>query len=83
MEDKEQGDYTELWKRLISVIDKQLQINTREKQIAQNVIEKYNNKRNVLLDEKTINETVDLFIDIEALVAEQRAIYDALFGLED
>lgn len=83
MEDTEQGDYTELWKRLISVIDKQLQANTRQKRIAQNIIDKYNNKLNIILDEKTINEIVDLFVDLEALMAEQRAIYDALFGLED
>lgn len=83
MEAREQGDYTELWKRLITVIDKQEHMNARQKQIAQGVIENYNKKKKVVLFDKDINEIIDLFVDSEALVAEQRAIYDALFGLED
>ena len=83
MEVKEQGDYTELWKRLLTVIDKKIDMNTREKQIAQDIINRYYKRLEVILEEKTINEIVDLFVDLEALTAEQRAIYDALFGLED
>jgi hypothetical protein len=83
MASEEQADYTELWKRLISVIDKQLQMNTRQKQLAQDVIDRYNRKQNIVLDKNNINEMVERFVEVEALLAEQRAIYDALFGLED
>ncbi len=83
MESSGQGEYTELWKRLVSVIDKQQQMNARQREIAQKVIEKYDRQPNAMLEEKTIVEIVDLFVELEALVAEQRAIYDALFGLEE
>ena len=80
MEDNERKSAEQLWKEFLDIINKQLEINTQLKDIAERFAGTSSEKREEVLTEEIANKVRDLFIELEALQGEERAVYHSLFG---
>ena len=83
MEDNEQKSTEQLWIEFLEIIDKQLERNTRLREIVEPFAETWSRRKGTALTEEITSEVKDLFIEIEALLGEERAIYHSLFGIEE
>ena len=83
MEDNEQKSSEQLWKELLDITNKQLEANTQLKQILEPFIGASSRRKGAILNEELINRVQDLFVELEALQAEERAVYHNLFGTKE
>ena len=83
MEDDEQKSPEQLWQEFLDITNKQLAINTELKDIAERFTGTSPERREEVLTEETASKVRDLFIELEALQGEERAVYHSLFGSED
>ena len=81
MENNEQKSTEQLWKEFLETINKQLERNTRLREIVQPFAETSSGRKGTALTEEIASKVKDLFIEIEALLGEERAIYHTLFGI--
>jgi len=77
---KNAGDF---WKEFLNIINKQMEVNTELKDIVENITKALSQKKASDLTEERINKIQDLFIEIESLLAEERAVYHSLFGNDE
>ena len=83
MEDSEQKSTEQLWGEFLEIINKQLERNTQLKEIIERFAGTSPERKEMVLTEEVASEVRDLFIEIEALLGEERAIYHSLFGIEE
>ena len=83
MEDNEQKSSEQLWKELFDITNKQLETNTQLKQILEPFIAASSRRKGAILNEELVNRVQDLFVELEALQAEERAVYHNLFGTKE
>ena len=83
MEDSEQKSPEQLWKELLDIINRQLEINNQLKDIAESFTETSAKSKGTVLTEETAGKVQDLFVELEALMAEERSICHNLLGIED
>lgn len=72
----------QLWEELFSLIEKQLEINSKLKEIVE-PLARASSKKGVTLTEEQANKAKELFVELEALQAQERPIYHSLLGTED
>ena len=83
MEDNEQKSTEQLWEEFLEIIDKQLDRNTQLKAIVERFAGTSAKTKGTVLTDEMTSKVKDLFIEIEALLGEERAIYHSLFGIEE
>ena len=83
MEDSEQKSPEQLWKELLDIINRQLEINNQLKDIAESFVDTSAKGKGTVLTEEMAGKVQDLFVELEALVAEERPICHNLLGIED
>ena len=82
MEGTEQKSSQQLWKELLESINKQLDVNTKLKEILGSVVGSSSGSVGFNLTEETANEVKDLIIEAESLQAEEKAVFHQLFGVD-
>ena len=82
MENTEQKSEEQLWQELLESINKQLEVNTKLKEILTPVVEASSKSMGSSLSEETVNEIKDLVIESESLQAEEKAVFHQLFGVD-
>ena len=83
MEDNEQKSSEQLWKELLDITNKQLEANTQLKQILEPFIAASSRRKGAILNEELGSRVQDLFVELEALQAEARAVYHSLLGTKE
>jgi len=83
MEGDEQKNTEQLWKELLDMLNKQLEINTQLKDIVEGFAETSSKSKGTVLTEEMADKVQGLFIELEALMGKERAIYHDLLGTED
>lgn len=83
MKYKGQKKVDDLWKEFLNIINKQLEVNTELKDIVENITKASSQKEASDLSEERVNKIQDLFIEMESLLAEERAVYHSLFGIDE
>jgi len=83
MEDKEQKNVDDLWKKFLDIINKQLEVNTELKDIVEDFTKAVSPKTAQDSTGEKINRIQDLLIETESSLGEERAIYHSLFGIEE
>ena len=82
MESDEQKSSEELLKELLESIDKQLDINTKLKEILEPFVVSSSRSGGLSLTDEIANEIKDLVIEAESLQAEEKAVFHQLFGVD-
>ena len=82
MENAEHKSSEELWKELLESINKQLDINTKLKDILEPVAASSARTAGLGLTGEMVNEIKDLVIEAESLQAEEKAAFHQLFGVD-
>jgi len=83
MENNEQKNAAELWQEFLNIISRQLEISTELKNIVENFAGVSPQKTASDLSEEQANKVRDLFVEMEALMGEERAVYHSLFGVDE
>ena len=83
MEDSEQESTEQLWKEFLEITNKQLEKHTRLREIIEPFAETSGKGKGTILTEEMTSEVKGIFIEIEALLGEERAVYHSLFGTEE
>ena len=83
MEDNEQKSSEQLWQELFDITNKQLETHSQLKQILEPLTGASSRKKGVILNEEMYSRVQDIFIELEALQAEARAVYHNLFGTKE
>ena len=85
MEEKDVGQKSaqQLAKELLEVLNKQLETHTQLKETVESLVTALARGKEVVSNEEMVDKVKDLFIDAEALQAEERAIFHQLFPSED
>ena len=83
MENNEQKTQTELWQEFPNIISRQLEISTELKNIIENFAGASSHKTAPDLSEEQANKLRGLFVEMEALTGEERAVYHSLFGIDE
>jgi len=78
----ELADREQRWKELFGIIEEQLEIINKLKEIVEPLASSGSNK-GVASTEERVSEAKDLFIELEALQAQERPIYHSLLETED
>ena len=79
MEASEEKSTEQLWKQLLDIIDKQLELSTHLKEIIGTMTK----EKGAALNEENVNKAQDLLVERESLQAEERAVFHSLFGVDD
>jgi hypothetical protein len=82
MENTEQRSEEQLWQELLESIKKQIDVNTKLKEILTPVAASSSKRKGSSLTEETANEIKDLVIEAESLQAEGKAAFHQLFGVD-
>ncbi|MBL7125778.1 MAG: hypothetical protein ISS58_01030 [Dehalococcoidales bacterium] len=82
MEESEQKSAEQLWKELLDIVERQLEVNTQLKDVIGSVTGASSSKKEAILTDEVANRVQDLFIEFEALLAEERAVFHSLFKTE-
>ena len=82
MENAEQKSSEQLWKELLESINKQLDINTKLKEVLEPVVASSSRSGGLSLTEEMANEIKDLVIEAESLQAEEKAAFHLIFGVD-
>ena len=82
MESADQKNSEQLWKELLESISKQLEVNTKLKEILEPVAASSSRSGRLSLTEEIANEIKDLVIESESLQAEEKAVFHQLFGVD-
>ena len=82
MESADQKSSEQLWKELLENVNKQLDINTKLKEILTPVVASSSKRKGSSLTEEIANEIKDLVIEAESLQAERKAVFHQLFGVD-
>jgi len=82
MENAEQKSDEQLWKELLESINRQLDINTRLKEILEPVAASPTRSGGLGLTEEIANEIKDLVIEAESLQAKEKAGFYQLLGMD-
>lgn len=82
MENAEQKSEEQLWQELLESINKQLDINTKLKEILEPVVASSSRSGGLSLTEEITNGIKDLIIESESLQAEEKAVFHQLFGVD-
>ena len=82
MENTEQKREEQLWKELLESIKKQIEINTKLKEILEPVVAASSKSEGPGLTEEIANEIKDLVIEAESLQAEEKAAFHLIFGVD-
>jgi len=83
MENNEQKSSEQLWKELFDITNKQLEINTQLREIMEPFVVASSERKGEISTEEMVNKVQDLFIELEALQAEARAVFHKLFGNDE
>ena len=83
MEDKEPKNVADLWREFLDIINKQLEVHNELKNIVENFTKASSPKTSPDLTGEQIEKIQELFIEMESLLGEERAIYHSLFGIEE
>jgi hypothetical protein len=83
MEDNEQKSSEQLWQELFDITNEQLETHTQLKQILEPLTGASSRKKGAILNEEVFSRVQDIFIELEALQAEARAVYHNLFGTKE
>ena len=83
MEVNEQESPAQLWEEFLEITKKQLERHTRLREIIEPFAESSGKGKGTTLTEEMTSEVKDIFIEIEALLGEERAVYHSLFGTEE
>jgi hypothetical protein len=83
MEDNEEKSREQLWKDLLDITEKQMKINTQLREIMEPIVGASTERKGVTSTEETVSKMRDLFVELEALHAEERALFHKLFGTEE
>ena len=78
----EQKSREQLWKELLENINKQLDANTKLKEILESVAGTSSAGGGLSLNEETADGIKDLIIENESLQAEGKAVFHQLFGVD-
>ena len=82
MENADQKSSEQLWKELLESINKQLDINTKLKEIIEPVAAPSSRSGGLSITEEMANEIKELVIESESLQAEEKAAFHQLFGVD-
>ena len=82
MENAEQKSSEDLWKKLLEIINKQLDTNMKLKEIIETSVASSSGSSGLNPTEEIVNEIKDLVIGAESLQAEERAVFYQLFGVD-
>jgi len=82
MEDNEEKSKEQLWKDLLDITDKQIKIDTQLREIMESIAGASTKDKGITSTEETLNKVQDLFVELEALHAEGRALFHKLFETE-
>ena len=82
MGNAEEKSNEELWKEFLESINKQLDINTKLKEILEPVLGSSSKSGGPNLTEEMANEIKDLVIEAASLQAGEKAIFHQLFGVD-
>ena len=82
MENIEPKSEEDLWKELLESINKQLDVNTKLKEILEPVVASSSRSGGPSLTEEMANQIKDLVIEAESLQAEEKAVFHQLFGVD-
>lgn len=80
--DMEQKRAEQLGQGLLGLIGKQLEIKKQLKEMLEPLLGARSKHKAPILDEETIKTITDLFIEDEALQAEERAVFHQLFPID-
>ena len=83
MEENEQKSSEQCWKELLDIINRQMEINTQLKSFIEAMIGTSTEGMGVTVNEEKVEELQNLFIELESLQAQERALYHSLFGDEE
>ncbi len=83
MEESEQKSREQLWGELLDVINRQLAMNNKIKEVMVPSTGASSRRKKIALTDEAFDNVRELFIELEALQAEGRAIYHTLFGTEE
>ncbi|HUU64820.1 MAG TPA: hypothetical protein VMW37_01790 [Dehalococcoidales bacterium] len=83
MEDNEEKSSEQLWKDLLDITEKQIKINTQLREIMEFIVGASTERKGVTSTEETVSKARDLFVELEALHAEGRALFHKLFETEE
>ena len=83
MEDNEEKSSEQLWKELLDITEKQLEINTQLREIMEPIVVASTKRKGVTSTEEIVSKARDLFVELEALHAVGRALFHKLFGNEE
>jgi len=79
-EKNEVRDKEQIWKDLLEIIDRQLEINNQLREIVEPFAGASSKKKQAVLTEEMANKAKEIFVELEALQAQERPIYHNLFG---
>ena len=82
MPGKESQSREDLFEKLLENIDKQIEIDTKLKEIMESLFTHVSKSSNRQLIEDKVIEIRNLYVEAEILQAEGRAIFHRLFGTE-
>lgn len=80
--EKEPRSHKQLVQSLLELVNRQIEIHTRLKALVEHLAKPAYKSEEPVFAEEVVAETRDLFIEAEALQAEERAIVHHLFGAE-
>ena len=83
MEENEQKSSEQCWKELLDIINRQMEINTQLKSFIEAMIGTSTEGMGVTVNKEKVEELQNLFIELESLQAQERALYHSLFGDEE
>jgi hypothetical protein len=83
MGDNEEKSREQLWQDLLDITDKQMKINTQLREIIEFIAGASTERKGVTSTEETVSKARDLFVELEALRAEERALFHKLFETEE
>ena len=83
MEDNEEKSREQLWQDLLDITEKQMKINTQLREIIEPIASASTERKRVTSPEEIVSKTRDLFIELEALHAQGRALFHKLLETEE
>jgi hypothetical protein len=82
-EENGRGSTEQLLEEMLEYLNKQLDVDTKLKDILESVVSSSSVSKGIDLTEESASNFRDLYIEAEALQAEGRAIFHELFGVEE